>query len=342
MISRLGADAFWNRLHLLYAYEAEKRALRYTQRIDRSERNHDAPDLEYRPGQIAYAWGGNTNAYFDFLAMHRYKLNKEERALEQYYRPFAAKKLIGKYCVILSRLNHDPHENQYLVCLLSTFGGTEHAKEVRTPVNRFFAVPMGPWIEGSAGNIEPIHTNPPWNKPSFVLGAPVIRRVITSARLPYLYSLAPGELDRLLAILRIKVERFHKRSDELRAEFLYTLRHIKSRDARDLERVEEFAEDVDPTRAYLPRETRRQKEAKQSEAARARADVDASRWDNGPGSKKRTYFTPLHLLSTGGHDITWPLQYVEHDIVHSSPVLSHRKVYNTVLKNLPPSPQYGS
>ncbi|KAL4077239.1 hypothetical protein V8B97DRAFT_1409510 [Scleroderma yunnanense] len=91
-----------------------------------------------RPGQIAYVSGqGGVNlALLEFLERQGYPLTVTERAMKRKHQQQMP--LVGKYCLVLERLEKD----RYLVCYMTTFQKAVSATNM-SPLARFFGFAVG-------------------------------------------------------------------------------------------------------------------------------------------------------------------------------------------------------
>ncbi|TFK54648.1 hypothetical protein OE88DRAFT_939550 [Heliocybe sulcata] len=206
MLDRLGADVFWNRINLLYRFEA--------QRCVASLRSQHAAEYKFRPGDVGFAWGGNSNAWFEFLRMQGVDLTPDELYLERRYKTMMEPGRAGKYCVVLSNIDHGEHQGKHLVCNLTTLGDMRFSPSMRTPMNNFFALAFGGLSKPWPPKFPPILTNPPWWRPAYLYAIPAIREVIPSLSLEHL-SLVPGELDRLQEAVEDRVKPIPTRSENI-------------------------------------------------------------------------------------------------------------------------------
>jgi hypothetical protein len=186
----MGVDLYWERLHLHYSAQMHNFWEDFRESDGRSERNNRG-HIRLVPGEITHADGGIQDAFRDFMRDQGYKLSKvEERSGTELHSQ--------KYCVVLNRREND----EYVICLVSTFGSSQTFNETTSPVARFFGVPFRQ--EGDDNDAESIAVYPPWKVRNYIFAAPVIRkevrRNVTARRL------GAGELDRLRAIVASKVK----------------------------------------------------------------------------------------------------------------------------------------
>ncbi|KZT26640.1 hypothetical protein NEOLEDRAFT_1177620 [Neolentinus lepideus HHB14362 ss-1] len=320
MFDRLGADVFWNRFRLLYQIEARKSALTFRRPLT----------AKFRPGDIVFAWGGITNAWFDYLRLNGFKLTRTELALEKSYRSMLVPGRVGKFCVILKNINSGVHKGKYLVCNLTTFRNMRFTATLRTPMNNFFALAFGSVTEPWPPNFPPILVNPRWTIQSYVHAIPAVRDVIP-AKFNMYSSLAPGELDRLQAAVRDRVKRFPTHSAMIREYYVDALQSIRE-NGLDVEYVEEYAGDAVPMRQNFSGGDVQDTEGlvSDSEMSEFAEEQDKATTDLVPRGKRRSreersYFKPLHFLSLKSHDITWSMKFLEDDI-KSTPHWASSKV----------------
>ncbi|KDQ61114.1 hypothetical protein JAAARDRAFT_709778 [Jaapia argillacea MUCL 33604] len=192
-------DPFWERLHVAYELEAQKRST-YIQ--------NTSPTL-FEPGEIAYSPGlGVTSTYYRFLKLQGYRLTKEELFFDKQRHPSR-----GKYCLVIQRLR----DGSYLVCPLTTVGRLGVGADIPNPALRFFAVAIGTTPEWPPG-VQPIATYPTWRGNGFLFGAPIRRTKLIKPNLYVRAMLRAGELDRVKKLLVEKIKSFRKEQATLRAE----------------------------------------------------------------------------------------------------------------------------
>jgi hypothetical protein len=102
-------------------------------------------------------------------------MTPEERILARHY----STNSVGKYCVVLDRLQDD----SYLIAYLTTFGGKQNAFFIH-PSFRWSLIAFGgdaPWPL----DFQPVRTLPrPWPVKSFLLALPVTRSNLRDAIYP--------------------------------------------------------------------------------------------------------------------------------------------------------------
>jgi hypothetical protein len=162
----------------------------------------------FYPGDIAYASGGITGAYWEFLERLGVYLNKEERELRESVNKSEG---IGKYCVVLERVDVDT----YWVCYLSRFAGDARTGRISFPAGLFFGLAFGDAQEFPIG-FSPLRTSPPWGEPCYLFAAPVLRQGLkVSNRIGSMgsnknrtrrTSLQAGELERVKSEVQAKTE----------------------------------------------------------------------------------------------------------------------------------------
>lgn len=147
----------------------------------------------FEPGEIAYARGSLHECFNELLEDKGYTLHPTEKQPIHYEHT-------GRYCIVLRRLGSD----RYLICYLTTYGGSKSYSEVKNPVGRFFGLPIGEGYRWPG--IPSLKTRPMWVTRAYVLGIPVVREGLQRANLSRKFRLYPSELQRAKILIRERLK----------------------------------------------------------------------------------------------------------------------------------------
>lgn len=189
-ISMLGVDPYWERVHLAYHYEVEKRT-----------KAHRTANASFEPGEIAFVNDDGTlgGAFYDFLEWQGMSLSPEEKINQRN----AKRNRHGRYCLVLDRLDNDA----YIVCYLTSFHQAQHGTNIQTTLARLFAIAIDETPEFPLGTPS-IKVVPKWAGYGFLYAMPVCRWDLAQSRaINTRFILRLGELERVkrLILERVKV-----------------------------------------------------------------------------------------------------------------------------------------
>lgn len=158
---------------------------------------------EFLPGEIAHIQddGSLICGFYDFATWQGLKITQEESKLISMAGP------VGRMCLVLQRLA----DGTYLVCFLTSFGGTKRGEKIASPLGRLFAVAIDDTAEYPKGTPS-VKFTPKWLNGAFLYALPVPRKTLVRHKLakhrPFMLSV--GELERVKRLIldRIRVRAF--------------------------------------------------------------------------------------------------------------------------------------
>ena len=192
----LGVDSYWERIHLAYRYEVEKRTKAHQRAIIASH-------TVFEPGEIAHINDNGTllAAYYDFLEWQGLELHHKEKLL----RAKVHRNDYGRFCLVIERLG----DGRYIVCYITSFNHTQDGQHIQSILGKLFAIA----IDGTDGTPEfppgtpSIKLVPPWRGHGFLYAMPVPRQNLKRHKHRQLrYILRMGELERVKQLIRLRVE----------------------------------------------------------------------------------------------------------------------------------------
>lgn len=189
----LGVDPYWERIHLAYHFEIEKRTQRRTQ-------DSGVSDV-FEPGEIAYVNDDGTliAGFYDFLEWQGIRLTHGEKFLQKKMRQDSR----GRYCLVVQRLD----DGRYIICYLTSFHQAMRAENIQTSLARLFAIAIDDTPEYPPGTPS-IKVVPKWTGHGFLYAIPVPRqRLVRHNAVNKRFILRMGELERVkrLIVERVKV-----------------------------------------------------------------------------------------------------------------------------------------
>lgn len=212
----LGSSPFWDHINLAYELLQDPRALsqpdeaqldKSADRLTRLEqyRGHQKKEDEFLPGEIAHIQddGSLIRGFYDFVTWQGLKITQEESRL----RNLAKREPTGRMCLVLQRLA----DGTYLICFLTSFGGTKRGVNIASPLGRLFAVAIEDTEEFPKGTPS-VKLTPKWRTGAFLYALPVPRKKLVRHKLAkYMpFMLSVGELERVKRLIldRIRVRAF--------------------------------------------------------------------------------------------------------------------------------------
>lgn len=187
----LGVDPYWERIHLAYHFEVEKRT-----------KQGSAPADVFEPGEIAHIDddGTLTAGFYDFLEWQGLRLTHREKTLQKKIKRDGK----GRYCLVVQRLD----DGRYIICYLASFHQAVYAENIQNSLSRLFAIAIDDTPEYPPGTPS-IKVAPKWTGQGFLYAIPVPRyslvrnTTVKNKR----FILRMGELERVkrLIVERVKV-----------------------------------------------------------------------------------------------------------------------------------------
>lgn len=184
----LGVDPYWERIHLAYHFEVDRRTRYKT----------SGPTFEL--GEIAYVEDEGTlsSSLYDFLEWQGLELTQQERV----WRDKLKLNGFGRMCLVVQRLD----DGTYIICFLASFGETIHGKNIKGSLAKLFAIAIDDTPEFPLGTPS-IKVVPKWKGHGFLYAIPVPRRNLRRHKINIRFILRMGELERVkrLILERVKV-----------------------------------------------------------------------------------------------------------------------------------------
>jgi len=190
----LGVDPYWERIHLAYQYEVDRRT--------KSKYRHViASNMVFEPGEIAYISDDATliGAFYDFLEWQGMTLSGIEMAAKKRIK----RRSRGRFCLVLERLNH----GGYIICYLASFHQAYDWRNIQSSLARLFAIAIDDTPEFPPGTPS-IKVVPKWKGCGFLYGIPVYRQnLVRPVAGNVRFILRMGELERVrnLVLERVTV-----------------------------------------------------------------------------------------------------------------------------------------
>jgi len=187
----LGVDPYWERIHLAYRFEVEKR----------TKRGINPDSNLFEPGEIAHIDDDGTllAGFYDFLEWQGMRLTRGER----YLKAKVQRGQQGRFCLVLQRLC----DGGYIICYLTSFNQAAHGENIQSSLARLFAIAIDGTPEYPPGTPS-IKLVPAWTGGGFLYAMPVPRHNLkrtTIMKIPFILRM--GELERVKRLIteRVKV-----------------------------------------------------------------------------------------------------------------------------------------
>jgi hypothetical protein len=194
----LGVDSYWERIHLAYNYEVEKRTSAHQQELI-------ATNNVFWPGEIAFIEDNGTlsSGFYDFLEWQGMPLRRKEIEIKKKLR----RARDGRWCLVVHRLD----DGRYVICYLTLFNQAQHGENIKSSLSRLFAIAIDDTPQYPTGTPS-IKLLPKWGEYAFLYAMPVPRRNLVRGKTLHIrHILRVGELERVrrLIVERVKVRAVH-------------------------------------------------------------------------------------------------------------------------------------
>lgn len=192
----LGVDPYWERLHLAYRFEVEKRT---------TNRSTVQVSEVFEPGEIAHIDddGSLLAGFYDFLEWQGMPLRRKEIEIKKKLR----RARDGRWCLVVHRLD----DGRYVICYLTLFNQAQHGENIKSSLSRLFAIAIDDTPQYPTGTPS-IKLLPKWGECAFLYAMPVPRRNLVRGKTLHIrHILRVGELERVrrLIVERVKVRAVH-------------------------------------------------------------------------------------------------------------------------------------